>query len=60
MGALIGLVVLVLDVLAILEVVKRTLSTGMKALWIVLIVALPLVGLAVYFFAGRQSSASAV
>ena len=57
MGALIGLVVLVLDVLAVIEIAKSAFSTGAEVLWIVLVLALPVIGLAAYFFVGRTSAA---
>lgn len=54
MGGLLGLVVFVLDVLAIINVLKGSLSTGKKVLWIALIVFLPVIGLIAYWFLGRK------
>jgi len=54
MSGLLGLVVLVLDVLAIINVFKSSLSTGKKVLWIVLILLLPVIGLILYWFLGRK------
>ena len=51
---LIGLVVLILDIVAILEVVKSGMSTGHKVLWILLILMLPVVGMVLYFLLGRK------
>jgi hypothetical protein len=51
---LIGLVVLALDVWAIIQVLKSSASTGMKALWTLIIVFLPLLGLIIWFFAGPR------
>ena len=54
MKGLLGLVILVLDVIAIIEVVKSSMTTGQKALWVILILVLPVIGLALYFFIGRK------
>jgi len=54
MGKLIGLIILVLDVLAIVDCVKSDKSTGKKALWIVLVLVLPLVGLILYYLVGKK------
>jgi hypothetical protein len=54
MNNLIGLIVLVLDIVAIIDVVKSNKDTGKKALWIVLIIILPLVGLILYYLMGRK------
>lgn len=56
MGGLIGLVILVLDVIAILNVVKSGWDTGKKALWIVLILILPVIGLILYYLVGNKSA----
>jgi len=54
MSGLLGLVVLVLDVLAIINVIKSSMTTGKKALWIVLILLLPVIGLILYWLLGRK------
>ncbi len=56
MGGLIGLVVLVLDVIAILDVMKSASDTTKKALWIVLILLLPVVGLILYYLVGKKKA----
>jgi len=53
---LIGLVILVLDIWAILKIVQSGASTGSKALWIVLVLILPILGLIIWFFAGPKGS----
>lgn len=57
MGGILGLVILVLDIWAILDVLKSAKSGGQKVLWIVVILILPLVGLIAYFLAGRKAAA---
>jgi len=54
MTGLLGLVVLVLDIIAIVDCVKRSMDTGKKVLWIVLILLLPLIGMILYFLVGRK------
>jgi len=54
MKGLLSLVILVLDILAIIDVFKSSMSTGKKVLWIILILILPVVGLLLYFFIGRK------
>ncbi|HTL70377.1 MAG TPA: PLDc N-terminal domain-containing protein [Candidatus Eisenbacteria bacterium] len=54
MNGLIGIVVLVLDIIAILDVVKSAMTSGKKALWIVLILILPVVGMILYFLLGKK------
>ncbi len=57
MKGLIGLIILVLDIIAIVEVAKSKADTGKKVLWIILILILPVVGLILYYLLGRKSIA---
>ena len=52
MFRLLGLLVLVLDVIAVVSVLKSGAETGTKILWIVLIVLLPFLGMVLYFLMG--------
>lgn len=54
MGALIGLVVLVLDIIAIVDAVKSSMDTGKKVLWIILVLVLPIAGMILYFLVGKK------
>jgi hypothetical protein len=54
MTTILGLAVLVFDILAIIDCVKGSLSTGKKTLWIILILVLPLIGLILYWLLGRK------
>ncbi len=54
MGAILGLVVLVLDIVAIVDALKSSMDTGKKALWIILILILPVVGMVLYFLLGKK------
>ena len=54
MGGILGLIVLVLDIIAILDVLKSSMDTGNKALWIILILILPVIGMVLYFLIGKK------
>ena len=54
MGALIGLAVLVLDIIAIVDAVKSSMDTGKKALWIIVVLVLPVIGMVLYFLVGKK------
>ena len=53
---LLGLLILIADVWAILNIFQSSESTGSKALWIVLVLVLPVLGFAIWYFAGPKSS----
>lgn len=52
---LIGLVILVLDIIAIISVLTGGGSVGYKLLWILLILLLPVIGMILYFLLGRNA-----
>lgn len=54
MGGILGLIVLVLDIVAIVDAVKSSIETGKKVLWIALIILLPVIGLILYYLIGRK------
>ena len=56
MTGLLSLVVLVLDIVAIVDVLKSSSPNDRKALWIVLILVLPLVGMVLYFLLGKKGT----
>jgi hypothetical protein len=49
-----GLVLLVLDIIAIVEVLNSPWETTRKTLWILLIVFFPLLGLVLYYIFARE------
>lgn len=53
-GSLIGLVILVLDIMAIVEIFKGSRDVMGKLLWSLLILMFPLGGLLIYYFFGRK------
>ena len=54
MKSLLSLVILVLDIVAIVDVLKSSMTTGKKVLWILIILILPVIGLLLYFFLGKR------
>jgi len=54
MGTLLGLIILVLDIIAIVDVVKSSQDTTKKVLWILLVLILPVVGMVLYFLLGKK------
>jgi len=54
-GGIIGLLILIADVWAIVNVMGSGASTGSKVIWTVLILVLPVLGLIIWFFAGPRS-----
>jgi len=55
MNTLIGLIILILDIVAIINVLTGGGSIGHKVLWTLLILFLPLIGLILYYLIGRSS-----
>jgi hypothetical protein len=58
MEAIIGIIILIADIWAIIQIVQSSATTGMKILWILVILILPLVGLIIWFFIGPKKSAT--
>jgi succinate dehydrogenase/fumarate reductase cytochrome b subunit len=58
-NSLLGLLILIADVWAIVSIFQSGASNEKKALWIVLVVILPVVGLILWFLLGPRSGKSA-
>ena len=54
-GGLFGLIILVLNIWAIIKIVQSGSTALTKALWIVIILLLPVVGLILWYLLGRKS-----
>lgn len=52
LGLFWSVLVLFLNVFAILKIVQSYETTGMKVLWILIILILPVLGLVIWFFVG--------
>ena len=55
-NGLIGLIILALDIWAIINVLKSVTSTGMKIVWVLLIILLPVLGLIIWAIAGPRGN----
>lgn len=53
-GGIIGLLILIADIWAILNIAQAKVGTTNKLLWIVLILVLPLIGLVIWWLAGPR------
>jgi len=47
-----GLLILVLDIIALVSLLKSNADSGTKILWVVIIVLLPVLGMILYFLMG--------
>jgi hypothetical protein len=54
-GGLFGLIILIADVWAIVNVVGSGSTTGKKVLWVVLVLLLPIVGFIIWLLAGPRT-----
>jgi hypothetical protein len=54
-GGLFGLVVLIADVWAIVNILQSSADTGNKVLWIVIVFLLPLLGFILWYFWGPKT-----
>ena len=52
MFSLLGVVVFVLDVIALVSLLKSGVDSGAKILWALLIILLPVLGMILYFLMG--------
>jgi hypothetical protein len=50
-----GLIVLIADVWAIVNIFQSSAGTGSKVLWTVLVILLPVLGLILWYFLGPRS-----
>ena len=55
-NGLIGLIILALDIWAIINALKSGAETGMKILWVLLILLLPVLGLIIWAIAGPRGN----
>ena len=55
-GGIFGLLILALDIWAIVSVLRSDATTGKKALWVLLIVILPVLGLIIWGIMGPRGN----
>lgn len=53
-SGVLGIVHLVLFVWALVQILSSSMSPGMKVLWAIIVLALPVVGLILYLLLGRK------
>ena len=54
MTGIIGLVILILDILAIVSIIQSGLTVGMKVVWTLVVLLLPLIGMILWFVIGNK------
>lgn len=54
-GGLWGLIVLIADVWALVNIFQSSAATGRKVLWVVLVILLPVAGFILWYFLGPKS-----
>jgi hypothetical protein len=52
---IVSLLILIADIWAIINIIQSNESAGSKALWVVLVLVLPILGLIIWYFAGPRS-----
>lgn len=57
-GGILGLLILIADVWAIIRIAQSGATPGVKALWIVLVLVLPVLGLIVWLLLGPRDAKS--
>lgn len=55
-SGLISLVILALDIWAIVNILKSAAETGMKIIWVLVIIILPVLGLIIWAIAGPRGN----
>ena len=55
-GGILGLLILIADVWAIIKTVQSPATTGVKVIWTVVILLLPVLGLLIWLLAGPRSA----
>lgn len=55
-GGIFGLLILIADIWAIVNIAQSGASTGSKVLWIVLVLLLPVVGLIIWLLLGPRGA----
>jgi len=54
MGGILSVIILIFDIIAIVDVLKSSMDGTKKALWVVLIIFLPVIGVVLYFLLGKN------
>lgn len=54
---ILGLIVLILDIVAIVSILQSGLSLAMKAVWVLVVLVLPVIGMILWFVIGNKKGA---
>ncbi len=57
-GGIWGLLVLIVDIWAIVNIVQSGVKTEVKILWVVIVVLLPVIGVVLWYFIGPKTGRS--
>ena len=54
MDSLLGLVILVLDIAALIDIIQSSMDTTRKIIWALVVLVFPVLGMIVYFLVGKK------
>jgi Phospholipase_D-nuclease N-terminal len=54
MGALISIIILIIDVVVIFDIIRSNKDTEKKVLWIIAVIFLPVLGPILYYLIGKK------
>ena len=54
MRGLLSIGALILDIIAIIDIIKGSKNTSQKIIWIIIVLVLPILGVIIYYSMGRQ------
>lgn len=57
-GGILGLLVLIADVWALINIIQSSADTGRKVIWVVIVLLLPPLGVILWFFLGPRTGRS--
>lgn len=57
-GGILGLLILIADVWALINIFQSSADTGKKVLWVVIILVLPVLGFILWYFLGPKTGRS--
>lgn len=52
---ILGLIVLILDIIAIISILGASKSIAWKVIWIIVVLLLPVIGMIIYFLVGKKT-----
>jgi len=57
-GGVLGLIILILDIIAIVSILGSGISVPMKLVWILVVLLLPVIGMILWFLIGKKTGAA--